>query len=182
MSAALDVVTLEADAPPAAAWVAIALGCVALAARHLTYESTFVTALVGGLGLLARGTDGIVSRARWIAVVAAGTAFFGIARLLASPVGIRVTSLGFLTLAIASVAEECFFRRYVYAWAARWGAGAAIGVAAVTFALVHVPMYGVRALPVDLAAGALLGWQRWAAGTWTAPALTHLVADFLQVG
>lgn len=174
--------TLEVEAPPVAAWVAIALGCLALAARHLTYESTFVTAIVGGLGLLVRGTDGIVSRARWIGVVAMGTAFFGVARLVESPVGIRITSLGFLTLAIASVAEECFFRRYVYAWAARWGVAAAIGVGAVTFAVVHVPMYGLRALPVDLAAGALLGWQRWASGTWTAPALTHLIADFLQVG
>ena len=41
---------------------------------------------------------------------------------------------------------------------------------ALLFAAVHVPLYGVAALPVDLGAGLLLSWQRWASGTWTVPA------------
>jgi hypothetical protein len=34
-------------------------------------------------------------------------------------------------------------------------------------------------LPVDLGAGLLLGWQRWATGTWTVPAVTHAAANAL---
>jgi hypothetical protein len=37
------------------------------------------------------------------------------------------------------------------------------------------------ALPIDLAAGAVLGWQRWATGSWAVPAVTHVVANLLMV-
>jgi hypothetical protein len=36
--------------------------------------------------------------------------------------------------------------------------------------------YGVAA-SVDLGAGLLLSWQRWASGTWTVPAATHAAAN-----
>jgi hypothetical protein len=36
-------------------------------------------------------------------------------------------------------------------------------------------------MPVDLAAGVLLGWQRWATGSWTASAVTHAAANVLMV-
>jgi membrane protease YdiL (CAAX protease family) len=49
------------------------------------------------------------------------------------------------------------------------------------FALVHVPLYGWAVFPVDLGAGLLFGWQRWAAGTWTVPAATHAAANLLVV-
>jgi membrane protease YdiL (CAAX protease family) len=52
---------------------------------------------------------------------------------------------------------------------------------AVLFAAVHVPLYGWAALPVDLGAGLLLGWQRHASGTWLVPAATHAVANLLVV-
>jgi hypothetical protein len=42
-----------------------------------------------------------------------------------------------------------------------------------------VPLYGIAVLPVDLGAGLLLGWQRWATGTWTVPAVTHAAANVL---
>ena len=45
----------------------------------------------------------------------------------------------------------------------------------------HVPLYGVAAFPVDLGAGLLLSWQRWASGTWTVPAATHTAANVLAV-
>jgi membrane protease YdiL (CAAX protease family) len=51
----------------------------------------------------------------------------------------------------------------------------------VAFALVHLPGYGVSAFPINLAAGLLLGWQRWASGGWSAPALTHIAANLLQL-
>jgi membrane protease YdiL (CAAX protease family) len=63
----------------------------------------------------------------------------------------------------------------------RLGAVAAIAITAVVFALVHLPAYGTAAIPVDFGAGLLFGWQRWASGTWTAPAITHGAANLLAV-
>ena len=82
---------------------------------------------------------------------------------------------------VAAVAEEALFRRLAYGHLRRLGVGVAIGVSAVLFAGVHVPAYGAAALPVDLGAGLLFGWQRWAAGTWTVPAATHAAANLLAV-
>jgi len=80
---------------------------------------------------------------------------------------------------LAAIAEEALFRRVAYARLARLGAVAAIVGSALLFALVHLPGYGTSALPVDLGAGLLFGWQRWASGTWTAPAATHAAANIL---
>jgi hypothetical protein len=46
---------------------------------------------------------------------------------------------------------------------------------------VHLPAYGVAAMPVDLGAAMLLSWQRYACGRWTVPAVTHAVANLLAV-
>jgi membrane protease YdiL (CAAX protease family) len=81
----------------------------------------------------------------------------------------------------AAVAEEALFRRAAYGWLARHGPGVAVAGSALLFALAHVPAYGVAAMPVDLGAGLLLSWQRWAAGTWTVPAATHAAANALAV-
>jgi Type II CAAX prenyl endopeptidase Rce1-like len=83
--------------------------------------------------------------------------------------------------ALAAVAEEVLFRRLAYARLLRFGAAAAVLGTALAFALLHVPLYGVDVLPVDLGAGLLLSWQRWAGGTWTVPAATHAAAELLAV-
>jgi hypothetical protein len=46
---------------------------------------------------------------------------------------------------------------------------------------VHIPSYGLAALPVDLGAGLLFAWQRWVSGRWTVPAATHAAANLLAV-
>ena len=84
-----------------------------------------------------------------------------------------------LTL-LAAIAEEAMFRRVAYGALERHGAVVAIGVTALAFALVHVPLYGVAAFPVDLGAGLLLSWQRWASGSWTVPAATHAAANVMM--
>jgi hypothetical protein len=61
------------------------------------------------------------------------------------------------------------------------GAPAAVVGSAALFALVHLPAYGVAAFPVDLGAGLLFSWQRWASGTWTTSAATHAWANLLAV-
>jgi membrane protease YdiL (CAAX protease family) len=82
---------------------------------------------------------------------------------------------------LAAVAEEALFRRLAYARLERFGAAVAIAGSALLFGLVHVPAYGLAALPVDVGAGLLFGWQRWASGTWTVPAGTHAFANALVV-
>jgi membrane protease YdiL (CAAX protease family) len=82
---------------------------------------------------------------------------------------------------LAAVAEEALFRRLAYARLERFGAVVAIAGSALLFGLVHVPAYGLAALPVDVGAGLLFGWQRWASGTWTVPAGTHAFANALVV-
>ena len=82
---------------------------------------------------------------------------------------------------LAAVAEEALFRRLAYARLERFGAAVAVAGSALLFGLVHVPAYGLAALPVDVGAGLLFGWQRWASGTWTVPAATHAFANALVV-
>jgi hypothetical protein len=82
---------------------------------------------------------------------------------------------------LAAVTEEALFRRLVYEWLRGYGVAIAIGLSGVAFAVVHVPIYGLEALPVDLGAGLLLSWQRAASGTWTVPATTHAAANLLTV-
>jgi len=82
---------------------------------------------------------------------------------------------------LAAVAEEALFRRVLYDRLLRYGAVVAVAGSAVIFALVHLPAYGLAAMPVDLGAALLLGWQRYASGRWTVPAVTHAVANLLAV-
>ena len=82
---------------------------------------------------------------------------------------------------LAALSEEAFFRRLVYGALLPGGAAAAVVGSAVAFAAVHVTVYGPWVLALDLAAGLVLGWQRWASGSWRVPALTHVVANLLVV-
>lgn len=89
---------------------------------------------------------------------------------------------------LAAVGEEAFFRGFVFRLVQGAHPGpptartvTAVLTTAVLFAIVHVPAYGVRAFPVDLAAGALFGWQRATSGSWAAPAATHALANVLAV-
>jgi membrane protease YdiL (CAAX protease family) len=53
----------------------------------------------------------------------------------------------------------------------------AVVVTAVLFAALHLPLYGVGAMPIDLCAGVFLGSLRVASGGVVAPALAHVIAD-----
>ena len=82
---------------------------------------------------------------------------------------------------LAAVAEEALFRRVLYDRLLRFGVVVAVAGSAVVFALVHLPAYGLAAMPVDLGAALLLSWQRYASGRWTVPAVTHALANLLAV-
>ena len=115
-------------------------------------------------------------------VLAIGLAAIAISATLAgSPVPVPWTSAALPLSLLAAVAEEALFRRVLYSRVLRFGAVPAIAITAVVFALVHLPAYGTAAIPVDLGAGLLFGWQRWASGSWTVPAATHGVANLVAV-
>jgi len=181
---------------------AVLLGCAALALRPPAATGGIVVSLavgvIGALGPVRTAPAAHPGSRRWIAVAALGIGVFVVARVLEKPHTPASGAAALAVVAAVAVAEELFFRRFVYGWLAaggarsrRWIRGGAriapnrvvpaIVGAAVLFAAVHIPAYGVRVFPLDLAAGLLFGWQRWASGGWTAAALTHAAANVLQL-
>jgi len=108
------------------------------------------------------------------AFVAAGLVTHPIARL---PHGPEVLVMN----TVAAFGEEGFFRRLVYGALEHRGTALAIVGSAALFAAVHVPFYGPAVFWVDLGAGLVLGWQRWASGSWLPSGATHAVANVLAV-
>ena len=113
------------------------------------------------------------------------TTMVGMAAVAASvlvagpPAPLRVVALALPLNAFAAVSEEALFRRLLYGRLERFGPPVAIGVTAAAFAAIHLPLYGIVALPLDLGAGLLFSWQRFASGSWAAPAATHVAANVL---
>jgi len=82
-----------------------------------------------------------------------------------------------LTVLIAAAEEALLRGALMDALIPRAGELAAVGVAAVAFALIHVPLYGWQAVPLDLAVGVWLGGLRLLSGGVAAPATAHALAD-----
>jgi len=177
--------------------LAIGLGLAALAARVPSPWAVAVTAGVGVVGLLAPlGAPRSTSPVAWSGALALGVAALLIASRLPAFLGLGPHGAGALVHpagpaavgagAVGAVAEEAFFRRLVYGWLASWGASwgavAAICGSALAFAAIHVPVYGLAVLPIDIAAGLLLGWQRWVTGGWSASGITHVAANLIAQG
>jgi membrane protease YdiL (CAAX protease family) len=81
-------------------------------------------------------------------------------------------------VSLVAIAEELLLRGALYERLQRWrGQTAAIVITGVAFALLHVPVYGWHVVALDLAVGVWLGVLRAAAGSVTAPALAHALAD-----
>jgi membrane protease YdiL (CAAX protease family) len=79
---------------------------------------------------------------------------------------------------LVAVAEEVLLRAALFEALGTWrGPYLAVAVTAVAFAALHVPVYGWSVAPLDLAVGVFLGVLRVLAGSVTAPALTHTLAD-----
>jgi membrane protease YdiL (CAAX protease family) len=138
-------------------------------------------AMTAGSAALAGPRPRAAPAGRWTPL-AVGIGAVVLARALsgASPPLPLTATVMTLNLA-AAVAEEAFFRGFLFARLEAWGTAVAIVVTALAFALIHLPLYGVAAFPVDLGAGLLLSWQRAASGTWAVPAATHALANVLAV-
>jgi membrane protease YdiL (CAAX protease family) len=100
---------------------------------------------------------------------------------VSAPFPMRATVAGVALSALAAVAEEGLFRGALFARLLPRGTAVAIVTSAVAFALLHVPFYGLGALPVDFGAGLLFAWQRSESGTWAVPAATHALANIVAV-
>jgi Type II CAAX prenyl endopeptidase Rce1-like len=139
-------------------------------------------AVLGAASLAATVTRGEAPSLSPFIVTATGTAAILLAAWLVGP-GFPVPHGPEVLLlnSLAAVSEELFFRRLVYGGLVRFGAALAIGGSALLFATLHVPIYGPAVFWVDLGAGLLLSWQRWASGGWGAPATTHVVANLVAV-
>jgi hypothetical protein len=164
--------------------VVAALGCGALAARpalvRLTAHPTAVlVALFVALLVVGLRTPLTHLRARnEVVVCAVGVCAFAAGRVLAAGhAPTRFTAFALATNALAAVAEEVWFRRVCFGLLEAGGTVYAIAASSVLFAVVHVALYGPGILVVDLAAGALLGWQRAVTGSWRASAITHVAAN-----
>jgi CAAX protease family protein len=170
------------------AWLLASAGLLLLVSRAETRPGIPLLVLMfGAVGVASVIADAPTERPRvhpvavlaigigavWVAGLAAGTP-------LPAPSGPVLLALTLNTM--AAVAEEAFFRRFLYGRIMpRLGACAAVVLTALLFAAIHIPIYGASVFWVDLGAGLLLGWQRWASGSWTAPAATHAFANLLVI-
>jgi len=174
------------------AWAVVAGGLAFLVGRPGLHGMRFGVPLLvagylvlGGAALVrgkrhATGPEG--APLGWGVTLGIGVAAVLAAGVVAGPFpDRRVGALAAAVSVVAAVAEEALFRRLLYDRLLRFGVVAAVGGTAVVFALVHLPAYGVAAMPVDLGAALLLSWQRYASGRWTVPAVTHVVANLLAV-
>jgi membrane protease YdiL (CAAX protease family) len=81
--------------------------------------------------------------------------------------------------AIVATLEETSIRGVLYRrWASEAGTVAAIVVGAAVFALIHLPRYGLAAMPLDAAVGLALGGLRALTGRVLPCAVAHTVADW----
>lgn len=189
---------------PASLAVVGGVGCALLLARPLLWQwralDPVVMVVVLFIVLGVAGTSWPVSRPDVAAAgVGAAVAPVGQARdrLLVLWIGVAAFGLGraigggvsplpllprWIALnSLAAVAEEAFFRRFLYGALERLGPVVAVAGSTAAFAACHVTVYGFWVLPIDLAAGGVLGWQRWATGSWRVPAITHVIANALVV-
>ncbi len=149
------------SAPAAIVFAAVLAAAVVLAGPRLTGISWHGVAagIAGGVALVALSLVGL-------------TVVVG-ARAPASTLAWWVP----LVTVVAAV-EELVFRGVLFEVVrAHAGDVVAVALTALMFAAIHVPLYGVGALPIDLCAGVFLGCLRVATGGVTAPLLAHVLAD-----
>jgi len=168
--------------------IAILVGAATLLLTRTTIAQGPAPALTLSFSYLAIGAAALATPAakdapvlRPALVFLAGVvAVLGVLALVGPGVPVRSGWTSGSLAALAGIAEEALFRRLLYDRLTRFGALVAVVGSAAAFALLHVPLYGIEVLPVDLGAGLLLSWQRWASGTWTVPAATHVAAQLLM--
>jgi membrane protease YdiL (CAAX protease family) len=165
----------------------VALGA-ALALRLLVGGT--VGAALFAVVLLA-ASAGAGWRLRRPAVIGLAWGVAGAIGLVAGPAVLHVTgphplfhpsAAGFPLWAVVvtavAVAEEALLRGVLFnAVEEVHGVPTALVVTTIAFAILHVPLYGMGALPLDLAVGLWLGGLRVVSSGVNAPATAHVLAD-----
>jgi membrane protease YdiL (CAAX protease family) len=81
--------------------------------------------------------------------------------------------------ALIATLEEIAIRGALYRrWSDEAGPVAAVVAGAVVFALIHLPRYGLGAMPLDAAVGLALGGLRALTGRVAPCAVAHTIADW----
>jgi membrane protease YdiL (CAAX protease family) len=81
--------------------------------------------------------------------------------------------------ALVATLEETSIRGVLFQrWASEAGTVAAIVIGAAVFALIHLPRYGLGAMPLDAAVGLALGGLRALTGRVLPCAIAHTIADW----
>jgi membrane protease YdiL (CAAX protease family) len=159
--------------------------CLTLAFRPIAEHSAILFLVPAAVAFIGRARHR--AHLHWpklFYVAAVGVTAFTAARLLGSGYGVRYDQIGIAVVVIAAISEEFFFRGFLHdrLHARNIPVLAICVISAVLFAVIHIGIYGLWVLPIDLSAGALLAWQREASGTWIVPAFTHAIANLMQIG
>ncbi|HLB77884.1 MAG TPA: CPBP family intramembrane glutamic endopeptidase [Candidatus Dormibacteraeota bacterium] len=85
---------------------------------------------------------------------------------------------GAAIVVIATLEEVVIRGRLQPAWTAEAGPVAGLLVTAAVFALIHLPRYGLGAMPLDFAVGLALGGLRAVTGRVAPCAIAHVIADW----
>lgn len=166
----------------------LVLGAALIRALLLPLGDLPSTVVFGGCLLAIGWFEGrrTTSEARW----GRGRALFAglmvgavlLAPLAAGPLSARGLN-GFWTwaalAALIATLEEIAIRGALYRrWSDEAGPVAAILAGAVAFALIHLPRYGLGAMPLDAAVGLALGGLRALTGRVAPCAVAHVIADW----
>lgn len=153
-----------AGSQPGGAVFAAGLALVLVAAGWKPGRVEWKSVLVGvaGAGVLLAGPAWLQHSSGWIPPEAPLTSYPGWAVLIVLIAG----------------TEELVLRGALFDACTRVvGPGGAVAITSLAFAVIHVPLYGAAALPLDLAVGMWLGGLRLLTGGVTAPATAHILAD-----
>ena len=85
---------------------------------------------------------------------------------------------GAAIVVIATLEEVVIRGRLQPAWTAEGGLVAGLLLSAAVFALIHLPRYGLGAMPLDFAVGLALGGLRAVTGRVAPCAIAHVIADW----
>lgn len=164
--------------------LAAALLRAALGPAGEVVSTGFFTAALLGIAWFER--DSAKGETRWgrgVSIVAG--LFLGLALLLpllgASPGGRPLGGFwqwGAIAAVVASLEEIVIRGRLQQRWAQEVGPLAAILAGAAVFALIHLPRYGLPAMPLDFSVGLALGGLRAITGRVMPGAIAHVMADW----
>ena len=166
----------------------LVLGAALVRALLLPVGDGFSTIVFGGclLAITWFERDPSISEARWgrgralVAGLMVGAIL--LAPVVTGPLSARPLSAFWTWAAIAALIatlEESSIRGVLYRqWEGEAGTLTAIVVGAAVFALIHLPRYGLAAMPLDAAVGLALGGLRALTGRVWPCTIAHTLADW----